>query len=478
MNSELTIFVLCISSVILNETIGYSTVGIYFVLFQVFLIFIYFIRKNYLKSWNLFLIFSLTALIFPSDLLLRPEIYTFHTIELFNITVSTWILMLFFLYFFFVKGYILEVFKNLKKYEIIIYLIFICSVLIGVLGIIFSDYHIKFFLSDLQYYLVIFFSYYVFSFFQRNKENYIIENIIIYVLISRSLIKFIGYLSGALKGVYAGTAIFSFEPIDMFSVFLIFALSKNNSFLKNFIILISWILGIIVGVIFQSSGKSILLFGIVLFEIVFLILKSNYKWVRDLIFKTVFMTLIIFLMIFSFNLLNYLEEENQLLQKKLNEAISLVSLKWINDPYSLPYSSRDRVFEIYNTYYYYLENPFYFLLGTGIGGYFEESKYYNPTAGSSGYTEYELKSRHFYFPHESPANVFLKFGIIGIIMYMWVLFEILVNKKNNIFIKNIGFFVVLLFIGYTSKLALLIGYTLYTFLPKNMHTEEEAKNSV
>ena len=189
------------------------------------------------------------------------------------------------------------------------------------------------------------------------------------------------------------------------------------------------------------------------------------------------MTLIIFSIILSFNLLNNLQQENQLLESKFNEAISLVSLKWINDPYSLPPSSRDRVLEIYNIYFYYLENPFYFLLGTGIGGYFEESKYYNPTAGSSGYTEYELKSRHFYFPHASPANVFLKFGIVGIITYIWVLFEILMNKNNSIFIKNIGFFIVLLFIGYTFKLNLLIGYTLFKFLPKNIHTKDDVKNA-
>lgn len=479
MNSELAIFILCISSVILNETIGYSTVGTYFVLFQVLLIFIYFLKKNYLKSWNLFLIFSLTALEFPADLSLGlEEINTFRTVSFFNISVSTWILMFFFLYFSFVKGCILEVFKNLEKYEIIIYLIFICSVLIGIFGNIFSDYNIQYFIYDLQYYLVIFFSYNVFRFFQRNKESYIVENIIIYTLVSRSLINFIGFSSGALKGRYSGEAIFSYDPIDIFSIFLIFAISKNNSSLKNLIILISGILGIISSVIFQSGGKSILLFGIVLFEIIFLILKSNYKWMRGPIFKTIFTILIIFLIIFSFNVLNYLQHENQLLQIKFNQVISLLNLKWINDPYILPISPRDRVFELYNTYYYYLENPSYFLLGTGIGGYFEESKYYNPTANLSGYNEYELKSRHFYRPHESPANVFLKFGIVGIIIYIWVLFKILMDKNNSIFVKNIGFFVVLLFIGFSLKLALLVAYTLYTFLPKNIHAKDDVQNSV
>lgn len=476
MNSELTIFVLCISSVILNETIGYSTVGIYFVLFQIFLIFIYFIRKNYLKSWNLFLIFSLTALEFPADLALRPQIYTFRTFSFFNISVSTWILMFFFLYFYFIKGHILEVFKNVKRYEIIIYLTFICSILIGIVGNIFSEYKIQYFISDLQYYLVIFFSYFVFRFLQRNKESYIIENIIIYTLVSRSLINFIGYSSGALKGIYGGISTFSYDAIDIFSIFLIFALSKNNSFLKNFIILVSWILGIISSVIFQSSGKSILFLGIVLFEIIFLILKSNSKWVRGPIIKTIFMVLITFLIIFSFNLLNYIQQENQLLQIKMNQAISLINLKWINDPYSLPTSPRDRIFEIYNIYYYYLEDPFYFLLGTGIGGYFEESKYYNPTAQPGGYSEYEVKSRHFYNPHSSLANLLLKFGIVGVIIYVWALLRILMDKNRSIFTKNIGFFVVLLFIGFSLKLALLVGYTLYTFLPKNIQTKNNVKN--
>ncbi len=87
--SEKMIFFLSFISVFANETIGYTTYGIYFVLIQTILIFYYLIKNNYIKSLYLFLIFSFTALEFPADLRNRPEIYTFRTVSIFGVSLFT-----------------------------------------------------------------------------------------------------------------------------------------------------------------------------------------------------------------------------------------------------------------------------------------------------------------------------------------------------------------------------------------------------
>ena len=461
LESELTIFILCILSIILNETIGYHEIGIIFVVIQIVLILFYFLKNNYLKSLYLFFIFTLTALEFPADLKNRPDIYTFRTVDIFGFSVSTWILILFFLYFSFIKGYFLKVFKHLTKEQIILYLLFFSSILIGVAGNIFSDYNIQYFVKDLQYYLVMFFSFHLFLFVKSSETHQVFENIILYTLISRSWISFLGINFGLMKGNYGGIATFSYEPIDILIIFLIFAVSRNNSFLKNSVILISWVLGIISSVFIQSSGKSILLLFIVLIEILVLVLKSKNNILKNPIFKVFVLLSVVVIVIVISNLLESVKERNLLLSIKLNQAQSLVQLDWLKDPYKLPNSPRDRVLEIYNTFYYYVDNPYFFPLGAGIGGYFKESKYYNYTANDQGgYSTYEVESRHFYSPHESPANVFLKFGIAGVIIYVWLLLIILRDKENSLFFKNIAFFLVLLFIGFSIKLAIIIGYCL------------------
>ena len=458
------IFLLCLINIVLNETIGYSVYGTILVAIQVLIVMFFLIRNDYFRSFVLFLVFLFTALEFPADLKLRPKIYTFRTIEILNVSISTWVLIIFFVYGLIFRNGISKLLNNISKFQIILYVLLICSILIGLSGNIFSDYAFQYFLKDVQYYLIILFSFIIFSDFGGRDIDKAIESIILYTLCSRSIVSFVGISFGALKGNYGGVSIFSYDAIDLFVVFTILAISRTNTFLKNLLIVISWILGIISNVIIQSSGKSLLLIGVVFLEIIVLVMKTRSSFLRSPLVK-VFLILAIFIgLLIMYDLINTVSSKNILLSSKLYQVQTLLDLNWVRNPYNLEPSPRDRVLEIYNTYYYFVENPQFFLLGTGMGGYFKEAKYYNYSASDvGGYSTYEIKSRQFYSPHESLANVFLKFGIVGIVLYLWMLVSLLRKQRcgQDLFLKNILFFSILLFIGFSMKLAVVIGYAVY-----------------
>jgi len=291
-------------------------------------------------------------------------------------------------------------------------------------------------------------------------------------------VSFVGISFGAMKGNYGGVAVFSYDGIDLFIVFLILGVSRNNTFLKNSLIIISWILGLISIAILQGSSKTLLLIGVLFLELIVLVMKTQSWFLRSPLVK-VFLILAIFLgLLIMYDLINTASSKRVLLSIKLYQVRSLLDLNWIRNPYNLPPSPRDRVLEIYNTYYYFVENPQFFLLGTGIGGYFKEAKYYNYSANDKGgYSTYEIRSRQFYSPHESFANVFLKFGIVGIMLYLWTLVSLLRDRNQSIFLRNILFFDVLLFIGFSLKLAVLIGYAIYKINSKSKHCLTSSKAS-
>jgi hypothetical protein len=297
-----------------------------------------------------------------------------------------------------------------------------------------------------------------------------LKRIILYVIIGRSLITFIGYLSfyifgntSILKGYYGGVKIFTFDPLDYFAAFIILALfsDKGISRSQKILILISWIISIFSFVIFQPFGKSILFLFITLIELIVILLLKQRLLISKILILTVTFISIIAIVYF----LDYLSTTNILLSSKYSEVKKFLSFKWIKDPYLLPSSPRDRVLEFYNIIWSHIENPFFLLIGRGIGGYFKDEKFYNYTASEiGGYSLYEVKTRQFYNPHESLNFILLKFGLAGVTFYLFILYKIIKATKRDIFTMNLLLAGFGLFFGYSLKLSILVGWSLYIFL--------------
>jgi hypothetical protein len=444
--------------VILNETIGYNNLGIYMAYIEAFLVMFFILFKHFTLAFLMHTLFVLTSLEWSADLYSLQNIFTYRTVDIFGISLSSVILIILFVINYIFYGFKTQINNIFLKFMLIVFMGF----LIGGSGLIFSDYKINFFISDFFYWVIVLISALLFTKILRRNPYYIkdIEWILISVLVARSFVKFFGIFWGLQKGKYGGISIFSFDTIDIFIPFLIFSFLQEKNMILKFLIIISWVLGSISVVFTESSGKAILLFFLV-FLVIFIKLFRGKKYI---IIKTIFiMFFVLFYLVFYpmfFNLI----ENNNLFLSKFNQVCSLLSFSWIKDPYILPLSPQTRILEMYNILAYYFENPIYCITGRGFGGYFEDIAFYNYFASDmGGYSIEEIVSRKFVKPHESFNFLLLKFGICGILFYIYLLYRIWKLRKYcgmsiSLFLKLVGFLIVLFFIGYSLKIAFILGF--------------------
>jgi len=452
------VFFFALILVILSETLSYNTLGIAFSFFQAFLVVFQILRRKIVLAVSMHTLFVLTALEWPADLTSRPAIYTYRTVDFFGVSISTIVLAIFF------TISLLHFRKHVtfNRNTTLMLLMFLIASLTGTFGVIFSDYNIGFFISDIQYWFVLLMStsLAVTIFTRYPAFRKLFEKILIWVLASRAIVVFFGSILGFNKGSYGGLSIFSYDAIDFLIPLIILALKEQQSAFMKILITGSWILGTFSTVVLQSSGKGILLTGFVFLILIIKLLVSKGHF-----FRTILGIVLVFAILFmSLHVIPSLLEKNLLFSIKYNQVISLISLKWLTNPYILPNSPRDRVLELYNIVAYYIEYPLFFLTGRGFGGYFEDKAFYNYTASNQGgYSTQEVKTRKFVNPHQSFSVVLLKFGLAGLVLWISILLKFLKPSRKlymSLFLKVVSFVLLLLALGFSLKLAFIIGFCL------------------
>lgn len=450
--------------VVLAETISYSTIGIAYSYFQAFLIVFQLLRGKLFRAILLHLLFVLTSLEWPADLALRPEIYTYRTVSIFGVSISTIVLGFLFLVVIFRRGFHFR----LGKEQIWFLMLFFLATLTGFFGLMFSDYRLTYFISDLQYWTVLIMSTSLgFYFFSANKSAVrTFENVLLFVLCSRSLVSFFGSLFGFQKGVYGGISTFTYDAIDLLIPLVIFALfDEDYGVCDKLFIGFCWTAGILNLLLFAASGKGLLLFVGVVVGLMVKALSTK----TSIITKSIAVVLIICVGVFLVMAIPVLLSNNLLFSIKFEQSVSLLSMSWIKNPYKLPGSPRDRVLEFYNTAAYYAQYPLFIITGRGFGGYFEDNAFYNYTASDrGGYSTEEVKTRKFVNPHESLNVVFLKYGLSGILVWFVFLSKFVKFRKNqfrtSLFLRISGFVLFLLFLGFSLKIALVMGFCIASIM--------------
>lgn len=459
------IFLIIFLIVLLNETVGYNaSLGKIFSYLQVIIIVIMLLYRKFVTALNLHTLFMLTALEWPANLIDRVEIFTYRSTSIYGISVGVIMTIILCIISFLSSDLNLHT----KKMSFFGTLIIMMGLLVGILGLVFDDYGVRFFISDFQYWVFVVVAVILFKRVLSKYSCFIesFEKILISVLMSRGLVKFFGYILGFWKGNYGGVAIFSYDPIDFFIPLIILGVKKESPSLIKVIFTISWILGIISVSLFESSGKGILLSLFVLLVLILRLLKPAKKPLKTTIGLTVLFCCLVLLLLFNgYNLFNdyNLLYSNVLFASKYNQVSSLLSFNWIEDPYLLPPSPQARVLELYNITAYYIENPTFLLTGRGFGGYFEDKAFYMYTANDrGGYSTEEVITRKFSNLHASLNVIFLKFGLIGIMYWLFILYKLLAKKNHQIslsfFMRICGILLVLIFMGFSLKLAFLTGF--------------------
>jgi len=141
-------------------------------------------------------------------------------------------------------------------------------------------------------------------------------------------------------------------------------------------------------------------------------------------------------------------------------------------------SSRIRYISLLNIISEQLTNPYYFLFGKGLGGYFEASYFsFNSLLGEGSFNKAWIKEGKFYKPHGIFLYSLLKFGtvmttVMFIVMFKYVIKVLSFAKKRSrsLMSNNRIYYIILVtsaicipyiyIVMYSSKLQIMFGLTL------------------
>ncbi|NLK96430.1 MAG: hypothetical protein GX275_14795 [Clostridiales bacterium] len=138
----------------------------------------------------------------------------------------------------------------------------------------------------------------------------------------------------------------------------------------------------------------------------------------------------------------------------------------------LPFSVRVRAAEVLNVLRG--ENIVDIIFGRGFGGFFRDNLnlFGNIIQEDAAFSLEELASGQYYSTHFILTNIFLKFGLIGIVLFIKYAIEAYksINKNYAEFIPVLG--VVLYACGYGVKLIILFGFIYGAILKLNRRWED------
>ena len=373
----------------INEFFGYLPNIIIFPIFQAVLIFNFLLKGRFSEAVMFQTIFVLTSCEWSLDGGAYQIIYNYRTVQVFSISISTIILIILLVNRFFKKSF--SIF-NIKKVGFLLILLFFSGTLIGIIGLVFSDYKTEYFFSNFQYYLILIMYYFLYAIeFQGDyllSKFRIYNNIIIAVLFSKIAIVFIGNIINLQKSSYGGISVFTYDPVNIFSIFLLLAISKEMKIGKKCLLFFGCLLQVWNIIYFLSiSGKGILFLFMLLPFYLYKKLVQNKKYYKKIIIIYLFLILVIggFLSFTSLNnIVHSLPNEYLLLKTSYSKISGLFCLENYKNPYLLYSSAQNNLIELYNIIYELIYNPKYLLIGKGFGGYFEDKAFRNYLANDKG----------------------------------------------------------------------------------------------
>lgn len=174
------------------------------------------------------------------------------------------------------------------------------------------------------------------------------------------------------------------------------------------------------------------------------------------------------------NIIDNSNIENEFMERKIDEAISILDITRENYYENIDASPKGRIDEFLNLLAEYNERPFYMLFGKGFGGGIEDHLNVFGNYEAAFFSDDEYRYRSFTFLHETVNVIFLKFGIIGIIFFILINYKILkIGLKNPSVV--LGWFWFFFFVGYTYSLGVLGIAALTSGLYENFFYNQKLK---
>lgn len=452
----------------LNELAGYSVYGVAFAHLQAFVVVaVAAIRGVSAAAW-VHLLFSMTSLEFHRVLYSGLPIYTYRTVSLFGVSLATLVLVLLWGYLAVLRPSIADRRRSSASRGRSLpagwfYFLGAAGALTGLLGLVFDGYSTAGFARDAQFFIVVFMG------FQLGRKLVIDDNsaacrmadLVLGVTLSRTLVVFVGTAAWGKLGQYGGLPVFSYDAWDLFTPLLLTAAILGVRSPKRRLLFLVAAAAALINIAEFPTGKTLLLTFVALAIPLVRFLSRPGR--RRLIWAFALGLLaVVSLVIVSGQVSTH---ANELMKAKLAQVLDII--EWVKggDLAAMSPSPRARVIEFLNIADCLLTSPQYLVAGRGFGGYFTDQRYPYATADTTAYSVEELETRRFYSPHESAANVLLKFGLIGLCLWMHVLLStafraLRVGQAELVFLAAVFVVAWGLSIGSSMKIAMLIGVLL------------------
>ena len=127
---------------------------------------------------------------------------------------------------------------------------------------------------------------------------------------------------------------------------------------------------------------------------------------------------------------NMILESNEILKYKFEQVMGTLSLggSWLNNMSASP---SIRIEEFLNAAVEYWHKPWLFFFGKGIGGTTLHWLNWNNWNAVSAFTAEEFTSGIFIGMHESGNILFLKFGLVGVLFFIWMIIKSMKNISKS-----------------------------------------------
>ena len=331
----------------------------------------------------------------------------------------------------------------------------ICSLIIGVISVSLSINYLDNFFSDLFTYTPIIIYIYFLSFLKlqsvKSILRYTISLTIILLILSSLFNKKFNYGNDYFV---LQNGLYFILPIALF-------LLKDLYSRLQFIILIISLLTLILLKEYILSGKTIIMIVIFIFWI-----GVYYKKMRKPLLFT-FIISICFIDIISSMILQYFT--GSVISFKFSQIFDIFIIADFEVMASTFSSMGNLIAEGKTIYAHFTNNMSFLIFGKGFGGGVPDIfGYLAPWAGETGYSEIDLVRNNYYKMHLPIYEILLKSGIIGLILYSYLLYKSFTSKNKY----SIIYFCLLFFVFYVSKELILV-----TLLFLKLVTETDVVNN-
>lgn len=229
----------------------------------------------------------------------------------------------------------------------------------------------------------------------------------------------------------------------------IFILASRRDVTHPKVYYIMGVIGITLALIYNSTGKLIILLLVSFYFFYKQLIKSG-KPIKRLLG---IMTMPI-LFSLGFYAINAMKKMSILFSSKFNQAFSLLAFWNPNWFLNLPNSPRVRVIQFINIGIEYLNKPWFAVFGKGYMGTFRDHIYGFASIQNDlgAFSLDQWNHGAFYRPHETLNVIFLYHGLVGLLFYVYSALFIFKNSEKSqwLLIGGVWF---LLFYGYSITLS-------------------------